>query len=157
MLLTYNIQRYKVHKATSFCRCQWMWFGAESLLRHYNFDGAFHCSFVNGKLCVAPLKQTTFFSTRIDRASVAVRADKILKSDLNVPIHESVFWIYSMLDTLYLRNTPPRFHNCVIKRLAVIHEGSYPTNRNISIPNKTLLILHQEACPQMIFSKEKIR
>lgn len=33
------------------------------------------------------------------------------------------------------------------KRLAVIHEGSYPTNRNISIPNKTLLILHQEACP----------
>lgn len=52
-----------------------------------------------------------------------------------------------MLDTLYLRNTPPRFHNCVTKRLAVIHEGSYPTNRNISIPNKTLLILHQEACP----------
>lgn len=89
------------------------------------------------------IKTDDLSSTRIDRASVAVRADKIFKSDLNVPIHESVFWIYIMLDTLYLRNTPPRFHNCVTKRLAVIHEGSYPTNRNISIPNKTLLIMHQ--------------
>lgn len=90
-------------------------------------------------------------------ASVAVSADNMLKSDLNVPIHESVFWTYGMQDTQYIRNTSPRFHNFVTNRFAVIHEGSCPTNRNISIPNKTLLILHQEAYPQMIFFKENIR
>lgn len=101
-------------------------YGTVSYLRQENFDGAVHCSFVIGKSRVAPLKQTTIPRLELTAATVAVRTDKMLKSELDVPIDETVFWTDSMAVIRYIRNTSSRFHTFVANRLAVIHEGSLP-------------------------------
>ncbi|XP_065926161.1 uncharacterized protein [Magallana gigas] len=79
-----------------------------------------------GRSRVAPLKQTTIPRLELTAATVAVRTDKMLKSELDVPIDETVFWTDSMAVIRYIRNTSSRFHTFVANRLAVIHEGSLP-------------------------------
>ena len=59
-------------------------------------------------------------------ATVAVRIDKMLKSELQVPIDKTDFWTNSMTVLRYIGNTSTRFYTFVANRLAVINEGSQP-------------------------------
>ncbi|XP_062567165.1 uncharacterized protein LOC134229426 [Saccostrea cucullata] len=101
-------------------------YGTVSYLRLENFNGAVYCSFIIGKSRVAPLKQITIPRLELTAATVAVRTDKMLKSELDVSIDETVFWTDSMAVIRYIRNTATRFHTFVANRLAFIHEGSKP-------------------------------
>ena len=101
-------------------------YGTVSYLRLENHEGTIHCSYINGKSCVAPLKQITIPRLELTAATVAVRIDKMLKSELQVPIDKTVFWTDSMTVLRYIGNTSARFYTFVANRLTVIHEGSQP-------------------------------
>lgn len=91
-------------------------------------DGERHCSFIMGKSHVAPLKQTTISRLELTEATVAVRTNKMLLTELDMPIDRVVFWTDSMAVLRYIQNRTARFHTFVANRLAVIHEGSQPSN-----------------------------
>ncbi|XP_061191724.1 uncharacterized protein LOC133199952 [Saccostrea echinata] len=101
-------------------------YGTVSYLRLENVNNDVHCSFIMGKSRVAPLKQTSIPRLEMTAATVAVRTNKMLKVELDIPIDETVFWTDSMAELRYIRNKTSRFHTFVANRLAVIHEGSTP-------------------------------
>ena len=61
-------------------------------------------------------------------ATVAVRADKMLRNELEIQIDSSEFWTDSMSVLRYIRNQTSRFHTFVANRLTVIHDGSNVEN-----------------------------
>ncbi|XP_014665117.1 PREDICTED: uncharacterized protein LOC106807320 [Priapulus caudatus] len=103
-------------------------YGTVSYLRLTNEEGKSHCSFIMGKSRVAPLKQTTIPRLELTAATVAVRTDKMLKGELDIPIDRTVFWTDSMAVLRYIWNTTSRFHTFVANRLTVIHGGSLPSD-----------------------------
>ena len=62
-----------------------------SALRLENHQGTIHYSYIIGKSRVPPLKLITIPRLELAAASVAVRIDKMLKSELQVPIDKIVF------------------------------------------------------------------
>lgn len=99
-------------------------YGTVLYLRLEKHEGTIHCPFIIGKSRVALLKQITIPRLEFTAATVAVRIDKMLKSELQVPIDKNVFWTDSMTVLRYIGNTSSRFYTFVTNRLAVIHEGS---------------------------------
>lgn len=93
-----------------------------------NADGESHCSFIMGKSRVAPLKQTTIPRLELTAATVAVGTNKILLTELDMPIDRVVFWTDSMAVLRYIQNRTARFHTFVANILTVIREGSQPSN-----------------------------
>ena len=79
-------------------------YGTVSYLRLENTNKDIHCSFVMGKSRVTPLKQTTIPRLELTAATVAVRTDKMLKAELDIPIDESIFWTDSMVVLRYTGN-----------------------------------------------------
>ncbi|XP_062582044.1 uncharacterized protein LOC134243832 [Saccostrea cucullata] len=61
-------------------------------------------------------------------ATVAVRTNRMLLRELNIPVHRITYWTDSMAVLRYIQNSTARFHTFVANRLAVIHEGSQPTD-----------------------------
>ncbi|XP_045161949.2 uncharacterized protein LOC123526762 [Mercenaria mercenaria] len=101
-------------------------YGIVTYLRLVDSDERVHCSFVIGKSRVAPLKQVTIPRLELTAATVAVRTDRMVKSEIDIPLNDSVFWTDSMSVLRYIMNTTSRFHTFVANRLSVIHEGSNP-------------------------------
>lgn len=93
-----------------------------------NADGERHCSFIMGKSRVATLKQTTIPRLELTAATVAVRTNKMLLTELDMPIDRVVFWTDSMAVLRYIQNRTARFHTFVANILEVIQEGSQPSN-----------------------------
>lgn len=93
-----------------------------------NADGERHCSFIIGKSRVAPLKQTTIPRLELTAATVAVRTNKMLLTELDMPIDRVVFRTDNMAVLRYIQKRTARFRTFVANRLAVIHEGSQPSN-----------------------------
>ncbi|XP_056001985.1 uncharacterized protein LOC125664373 [Ostrea edulis] len=101
-------------------------YGTVSYLRLENTNKEIHCSFIMGRSRVTPLKQTTIPRLELTAATVAVRTDKMLKAELDIPIDESMFWTDSTTVLRYIGNETSRFQTFVANRLTVIHEGSRP-------------------------------
>ncbi len=59
-------------------------------------------------------------------ACLAVKLDHLLKSELDIKINETHYWIDSMIALQYIQNTQQRFKTFVANRLAIIHEHSTP-------------------------------
>jgi len=96
-----------------------------------------HCSFLMGKSRLAPIKAISIPRLELSAAALSVKLDKMLKEELQVPIHESVFWTDSTTVLGYIKNTTTRFHTFVANRLSMIHDGSQrnqwryvPSNQN---------------------------
>lgn len=81
-----------------------------------------------GKSRVTPLKQTTIPRLELTPATIAVKTNKMLLTELDMPIDHVIFWTNSMAVLRYIQNRTARFHTFVANRLAVIHEGSQPSN-----------------------------
>ena len=77
-----------------------------------------------GKSRVAPMKQIIIPRLELTAVTVAVRTDKMLKSELDVEITDSVFWSDSMAVLRYINNSSSRFQTFLANRLSVIHDGS---------------------------------
>ena len=67
-------------------------YGAVTYLRLVDSSGKVTCSFVMGKSRVAPLKQMTIPRLELSVGTVAVRLDKMIRKELDMPINKSVFW-----------------------------------------------------------------
>ncbi|XP_078352443.1 uncharacterized protein LOC144637184 [Oculina patagonica] len=102
-------------------------YGAVSYLRSLDDEGVIHCSFVMGKARTAPLKSITIPRLELSAAVLASRLDKIIRREIDLPIHESVFWTDSTCVINYIRSNDKRFHTFVANRVAVIHDGSSPS------------------------------
>eukprot|EP00112_Aurelia_sp_Birch-Aquarium-sp1_P012064 Seg2533.1 transcript_id=Seg2533.1/GoldUCD/mRNA.D3Y31 product="hypothetical protein" protein_id=Seg2533.1/GoldUCD/D3Y31 len=101
-------------------------YGAVSYLRLINENGDIHCSFVLGKSRVTPVKRITIPRLELSAATVAVKLDKMIKKELEIKVHKSVFWTDSTSVLRYIRNEDKIFHTFVANRIATIHDGSEP-------------------------------
>ena len=63
----------------------------------------------------------------LSAAVLAVQLDETLESELEIPLHQSVFWMDSTTVLQYIRNESARFHTFVSNHLTVIHEHSEPS------------------------------
>lgn len=61
-------------------------------------------------------------------AALAVKMDKMLHSELDYEIQESVFWTDSTIVLRYVANSDRRFHTFVANRVSAILDGSEPAN-----------------------------
>ncbi|XP_048753936.2 uncharacterized protein LOC125665332 [Ostrea edulis] len=102
--------------------------GTVSYLCMENALGERRCSFIMGKSRVAPLKQTTIPRLELTAATVAVRTNKMLLRELDIHVDCVMYSTDSMAVLRYIQNSTARFHTFVANRLAVIHEGSQPTD-----------------------------
>ena len=102
-------------------------YGTASYLSLENSDGKVHCSLVMGKSRVAPLKTVTVPRLELTAATLAVKVDKQIREELDLPINRFVFWTDTTIVLRYIRNTSKRFQTFVENRLQTIHDASSPS------------------------------
>ncbi|XP_064635262.1 uncharacterized protein LOC135492633 [Lineus longissimus] len=101
--------------------------GAVTYLRTEAADGEVHCALVMAKAKLAPIKATTIPRLELAAAVESVKLDKVIRKELEIPIHASVFWTDSMIVLHYIANEEKRFQTFVANRVAKIHESSSPS------------------------------
>ena len=102
-------------------------YGVATYLRSVNKDGEVSCSFVIAKSRLTPLKRITIPRLELTAATLSVKLDSMLKRELDMKLGESVFWTDSTAVLRYIANESRRFHTYVGNRIAVIHDGSSPS------------------------------
>ncbi|KAJ8404510.1 hypothetical protein AAFF_G00337770 [Aldrovandia affinis] len=102
-------------------------YGTASYLLLENKQGKKHCSLVMGKSRVASLKQVTIPRLELTAAVVAVKIDKMLHQELQVPLQPSTFWTDSTTVLRYIDNDTARFKTFVANRINVIREATKPS------------------------------
>ena len=100
---------------------------AVSYLRFLDDKDAVHCSFVMGKARTALLNTVTIPRLELSAAVVALRLDKIIQKEIDIPVDESLFWTDSMCVISYIRNNDKRFHTFVANRIAIIQDATSPS------------------------------
>ncbi|XP_042230825.1 uncharacterized protein LOC121872224 [Homarus americanus] len=108
----------------TFCDASQAAYGAVTYLRMVDSGGSIQCSFVYGRAKLAPLKQLTIPRLGLCAAVLAVNADRTIRREMTMTIHESYFWTDSMLVLQYIANSSRRFQTFVANRIAVIQELS---------------------------------
>ena len=102
-------------------------YGTVSYLRLVNDVGEIKCSFLISKSRVAPFKQVTIPRMELTAATVAVRVDHRIKGELEIEVGDTYFWTDSMSVLWYIKSGTTRYKTFVANILAVIHDGSNPT------------------------------
>ncbi len=102
-------------------------YGAVTYIRQVNQDGKIHCSFGISKSRLAPMKPITMPRLELSAAAVAVKLDKMMRRELDIRIDRSMFWTDSTAVLKYIKNENKRFQVFVANRLAVIYDGTQPT------------------------------
>ena len=74
------------------------------------------------KARVAPLKKMTIPRMELTAAVLATRVDKVLRSELQLQLHSSMFWTDSQYLLKYIANEHTRFHTFVANRISTIRE-----------------------------------
>ncbi|XP_030854473.1 uncharacterized protein LOC115929512 [Strongylocentrotus purpuratus] len=101
-------------------------YGVVSYLRWENEDEV-RMKFLTSKARVAPLKEVSIPRMELTAANVAVRIDHMIKQELDIPIEETYFWTDSQTVLGYINNSTARYKTFVANRLAVIRDGSKPS------------------------------
>ena len=103
-------------------------FGSVSYLRLVDINDRVHCTILQGKSQLAPLKKFTIPQLELSAATVSMRSGKAIKRELELPLTEpSVFWTDSTSVLHYVNNEDKRFHTFVVNRTAIIRNGSDPS------------------------------
>ena len=77
-------------------------FGSVSYLRLVDNSGRIHCTILQGKSRLVPLKQVTVPRLELSAATVSVQLDKALKRELELPLTDSsIFWTDSTCVALH--------------------------------------------------------
>ena len=105
-------------------------YGTVTYLLLENKQGLKHCSFLMGKSRVAPLKQVPIPRLELTVAVVAVKMDKMLRQELQLPLQPSTFWIDSTTVLRYIASETARFKTFVANRVTLIHEAIKPSQWN---------------------------
>lgn len=107
-----------------FCDASEVGYGTVSYLRLTSCSNNVHSAFIMGKARVAPLKQTTIPRLELAAAVLAVRMDRMQKTELHIQLDESVFWSDSMTVLKYIANNTRRFQTFVANRVSTIRDMS---------------------------------
>lgn len=99
-------------------------YGTVSYIRFIDNLGKIHVTLVMGKSRVSPLKRMTIPRLELTAATLVVRVDQMLRSELQLNLEESIFWTDSQSVLKYIYNQNKRFHTFVANRLSVIHDLS---------------------------------
>ena len=113
------------------------------ILPRTDVEDHIHCTLVMGKSSVTALKTITVPRLELTAATWAVKVNKHLYRELQLPINKIVLWTDSTVVHRYLRNTTRRFQTFVAHRLQLIHDFSTPSQWT-HVPTD-LPILHPEA------------
>lgn len=101
-------------------------YGTVSYLLQRNSRNEVHCAFMLGKARVAPLKPITVPRMELTAATMAARIDRVLTSELQLPLQPSVFWSDSTTVLKYISNQTSRFRTFVANRVDAILKCSSP-------------------------------
>ncbi|KAK2907800.1 hypothetical protein Q8A73_008873 [Channa argus] len=99
-------------------------YGTVTYLVQRNISNQAHSAFVLGKARVAPLKPMTIPRLELTAATLAVRKDKMLKNELELPLEDSVYWTDSTAVLKYISNETSRFRTFVANRVSAIQQTS---------------------------------
>ncbi|XP_062415351.1 uncharacterized protein LOC134107519 [Pungitius pungitius] len=99
-------------------------YGTATYLRMQNMDGRVHVAFLFGKARVSPLKPVTIPRLELTAAVVAVRVDKMFRSELQLPLKKTCFWTDSTSVLKYIKNEDRRFQTFVANRVTTIRDNS---------------------------------
>ena len=102
-------------------------YGAVTYLRIVNGDGQIHCAFMIAKSRLTPLKTISIPRLELSAATVSIRLDRMMRKELQLPIDASYFWTDSTTVLKYINNEDKRFHTFVANRVAVVRDGSDPS------------------------------
>ena len=102
-------------------------YGAVVYVRFESANNQVHCSFLTAKSRLAHVKPMTIPRLELSAAVLAVRIDGALREELELTIDKSVFWSDSTSVLQYIINQDKWFRTFVANRLAVIRDGSQPT------------------------------
>ena len=76
------------------------------------------------------MKQMTIPRLELSAAVLAVRMNQILQEEFQLKFDRTSFWTDSTAVLQYIKNEDKRFYTFVANRLAVIHDGSEPSQWN---------------------------
>lgn len=99
-------------------------YGTVTYVRMQNMKKMVHVAFLFGKARVAPLKPVTIPRLELTAAVVAVRVNKMLQSELQIPLKKSCFWTDSTSVLKYIKNEDKRFQTFVTNRVSTIRDNS---------------------------------
>ena len=99
-------------------------YGTVSYMRYVDGQGKVHCAFIMAKSRVAPLKQISIPRLELSAATVAVRINRMLQKELDIPCQETHYWTDSQTVLRYINNETARYHTFVANRVEVIRDGS---------------------------------
>ena len=102
-------------------------YGAVTYLRMVDDLGGVYCCLLMSKSKLTPLKIKTIPRLELAAAVVSVKLEKLMRQQLEIPVHESLFWTDSMIVLNYIMNQDKRFHTFVANRVAAIQEVSQPS------------------------------
>lgn len=97
-------------------------YGCCSYLRCVSKTGQIHVALILSKCKLAPLKQITIPRLELQAAVLAARIDQTLKSQLDLDLAPSHFWVDSELVLKYIHNEDRRFQVFVGNRVGEIRQ-----------------------------------
>ena len=101
--------------------------GVATYLRQVNESGEVSVAFLFGQARMAPLQPTTIPRLELCGAVLSSEAVKKLLKDLQLPIHEVVFYTDSKVTLGYVQNDSRRFYVYVANRVQTIRSVSDPS------------------------------
>ena len=107
-----------------FCDASEVGYGSVSYLRVLYPDDTIMCSFVLGKSRNVPIRAPTIPRLELQSAVLAVRMDRFIQRELDIPITKTTFWTDSMITLFCIYNQVKRFQTYVANRLNEIREAT---------------------------------
>lgn len=83
-------------------------YGTVSYFQLMNKAHTVYCSFIMAKARVVPLKPLTIPKMELTAATLAVRIDRMMQDELELPLEPSVFWTDSTSVLKYIQNETSR-------------------------------------------------
>ena len=110
-----------------FCDASECGYGAVAYLRTDNVDDTVSVNILMAKSRLAPLKGSTIPRLELASALEAMRLDKLLQEELQVPLEQSIYWTDSTIVLWYLQSPTKSFQTYVANRVAKILEHTIPS------------------------------
>ena len=110
-----------------FCDASEVSYGAATYLRSSDSKGNYSCSLLMAKSRLAPIKTITIPRLELSAAALAVKMDRLIRAELDIKLCSSWFWTDSSIVLSYIQNIDKRFQTFVANRIAIICEGSSPS------------------------------